>query len=158
MELSPPGSWRTAAAAGAAAVRGIAGGYEGAGRAGFATTLRNAAGDLFTFMAYPGLDPTNNACERAVREVVRQRNVRQKLVTAGGRENFDTLMTCLLTWKKLGLPAPSKMRELLGAAPPGEYARIAASGARAGIGGRAPGRAPRPGADRPAGAASPFPG
>ena len=69
----------------------------------FAILLGNAVPDLFTFIRYTGMDPTNNESERMLRKVVIHRKIRQKLVTVGGKIMFGTIMTCLLTWDKMVL-------------------------------------------------------
>ena len=63
----------------------------------FSTLLENAVPDLFTFIRYPGMEPTNNESERMLRKVVIHRKIRQKIVTVGGKIMFGTIMTCLLT-------------------------------------------------------------
>ena len=90
--------------------RSIAGAYVGLDD-GFAVQLKNAVPDLFTFIRYPGMEPTNNESERMLRKVVIHRKIRQKLVTAGGKIMFGTIMTCLLTWDKLGLNWFEKLSE-----------------------------------------------
>ncbi len=42
----------------------------------FITKLRNAKDNLFTFLLYPAVTPTNNAAEQALRESVVHRKVR----------------------------------------------------------------------------------
>ena len=74
----------------------------------FATKLRNAVPDLFTFVRCPGVEPTNNAAERALRPVVIARKVRLHLMNTDGMRTFERLMTCILTWKANGL-SPAKM-------------------------------------------------
>ena len=91
--------------------RSIAGAYVGLDD-GFAIQLKNAAPDLFTFIRYPGMEPTNNESERMLRKVAIHRKIRQKLVTAGGKAIFGTIMTCLLTWDKLGLNWFEKLSEV----------------------------------------------
>ena len=87
--------------------------YKGAGLDnGFSILLGNAAPDLFTFIRYPGMDPTNNESERMLRKVVIHRKIRQKLVTVGGKIMFGTIMTCLLTWDKMGLNWFEKLSEV----------------------------------------------
>ena len=78
----------------------------------FAILLGNAVPDLFTFIRYPGMEPTNNESERMLRKVVIHRNIRQKLVTVGGKIMFGTIMTCLLTWDKRGLNWFEKLSEV----------------------------------------------
>ena len=78
----------------------------------FSTRLWNAVPDLFTFIRYPGMEPTNNESERMLRKVVIHRKIRQKLVTVGGKIMFGTIMTCLLTWDKMGLNWFKKLTEM----------------------------------------------
>ena len=78
----------------------------------FAVLLKNAAPNLFTFTRYPGMEPTNSESERMLRKVVIHRKIRQKLVTDGGKRMFATIMTCLLTWDKLGLNWFEKLSEV----------------------------------------------
>ena len=77
----------------------------------FSTRLGNAVQDLFTFIRYPGMEPANNESERMLRKVVIHRKIRQKLVTVGGKIMFGTIMTCLLTWDKIGLNWFKKLSE-----------------------------------------------
>ena len=79
---------------------------------GFSILLGNAAPDLFTFIRYPGMEPTNNESERMLRKVVIHRKIRQKLVTVGGKIMFGTIMMCLLTWDKMGLNWFEKLSEV----------------------------------------------
>ena len=53
--------------------------------------LENAVPDLFTFIRYPGMEPTNNKSERMLRKVAIHRKIRQKLVTVGGKIMFGTI-------------------------------------------------------------------
>ena len=69
----------------------------------FGDTLANAAPNLFTFLLYPGMDPTNNESERMLRKPVIHRKIRMRLVTEGGMRMFGTLFTCMATWRKRGL-------------------------------------------------------
>ena len=117
------------------AVKELAGDYKKAGREKFGGKLERAADQLFTFILHPGLDPTNNECERVMKSIVKQRNVRQKCATAGGRARFGVLMTCFETWKKRGLSTMDRLGEILGVPPAPEYAQIRAAGSRACLGG-----------------------
>lgn len=83
--------------------------------ASFGTTLENAAQNLFTFVRYPGMEPTNNESERMLRKVVIHRKIRQRLVTVGGMQMFGTILTCMLTWRKRGLNLTDKLLDVLGA-------------------------------------------
>ena len=90
--------------------RSVAKAYVGLDDA-FSTRLGNAVPDLFTFIRYPGMEPTNNESERMLHKVVIHRKIRQKLVTVGGKIMFGTIMTCLLTWDKIGLNWFKKLTE-----------------------------------------------
>ena len=92
-------------------VRSIARAYVGLND-NFAVLLKNAAPNLLTFTRYPGMEPTNSESERMLRKVVIHRKIRQKLVTDGGKRMFATIMTCLLTWDKLGLNWFEKLSEV----------------------------------------------
>ena len=46
-----------------------------------------------------------------LRKVVVRREIRQKLVTAGGKIMLGTIMTCLLMWDKQGLNWFEKLSE-----------------------------------------------
>ena len=69
----------------------------------FATNLRNVVPDLFTFVRYPGVEPTNNAAERALRPVVIARKVRLHLMNTGWMGTFERMTTSELenvhTWR-----------------------------------------------------------
>ena len=77
----------------------------------FSILLGNAVPDLFTFIRYPGMEPTNNEFERMLCKVVIHLKIRQKLVTVGGKIMFGTIMTCILTWDKMGLNWFEKLSE-----------------------------------------------
>ena len=56
---------------------------------GFRATLTNAAPNLFTFLRYPGMPPTNNGTERDIRDaVVLQRKFQHKFVNPEGMHVF----------------------------------------------------------------------
>ena len=65
-------------------------------------TIRNDPGVWFTFMLYSYVDPTNNWAEQMVREVVKQRIMRQTLRTVEGAMIFTTLLSCMGTWRLSG--------------------------------------------------------
>ena len=58
------------------------------------------------------MESGNNESERMLRKVVIHRKIRQKLVTVGGKIMFGTIMTCLLTWDKMGLNWFEKLSEV----------------------------------------------
>ena len=58
---------------------------------------------LFTFLEYPGVDPTNNASERGLRHVVVSRKISGQI--KGGElwmDRWSAFMTCVLTWRMQG--------------------------------------------------------
>lgn len=57
----------------------------------------------FTFVTTPGVEPTNNAAERALRELVVQRKIIGTLRNEKGMRIYETLPTLLATWKQSGL-------------------------------------------------------
>ncbi len=57
------------------------------------TKIHNAGTDLFTFLLYPGVPPTNNAAEQAMTYVVMQRKVRGCLRNETGMVTFANIMT-----------------------------------------------------------------
>lgn len=56
--------------------------------------------ELFTFILVPGVEPTNNAAERALRPRVRQRKIWGCFRTEEGAKNADIMMSTLETMKK----------------------------------------------------------
>ena len=71
------------------------------GKHPFAGTLRNAAPNLFTFLRYPGMPPTNNAAEGDIRDgVVLERKIRQKITTKEGMHVFAVIHSFTQTCRK----------------------------------------------------------
>jgi transposase len=56
--------------------------------------------ELFTFIIVPGVEPTNNVAERALRPRVRQRKIWGCFRTEEGVKNSDIMMSALETMKK----------------------------------------------------------
>ena len=74
------------------------------GKLPFAGTLRNAAPNLFTFLRYPGMPPTNNATEGDIRDgIVLERKIRQKMTTKEGMHVFAVIHSFTQTCRKLRL-------------------------------------------------------
>ena len=57
----------------------------------------------FTFVIKPGIEPTNNRAERAIREHVVQRKIIGTLRNRKGTTIHERLMTVLATWSQQGL-------------------------------------------------------
>jgi len=74
----------------------------------FAVKIRNGIDHWFTFLTTPGVEPTNNRAERALREQVVQRKIIGTLRNQKGTFIHETITTMLATWKQQGLD-PSKM-------------------------------------------------
>jgi len=74
----------------------------------FAVKIRNGINHWFTFVTIPGVEPTNNRAERALREHVVQRKIIGTFRNEKGTRIYETIMTMLATWKQRGLD-PSEM-------------------------------------------------
>jgi len=74
----------------------------------FAVKIRNGIDHWFTFLTTPGIEPTNNRAERALREHVVQRKIIGTLRNQKGTFIHETITTLLATWKQQGLN-PSEM-------------------------------------------------
>lgn len=60
----------------------------------------NAERHLLTFLLNPGVEPTNNRAERALREHVVIRKIIGTLRNEKGTRIHETIMSCLATWKQ----------------------------------------------------------
>jgi len=69
----------------------------------FAGKIRNGINHWFTFLTTPGVEPTNNRAERALREHVIQRKIIGTLRNQKGTFTHETITTLLATWKQQGL-------------------------------------------------------
>ena len=69
----------------------------------FLTKLEGAADDLFAFVLDPRVQPTNNAAERGLREIVVHRKIRGSLRAEESMEIYGNIFTCIATWKNQGL-------------------------------------------------------
>ena len=74
----------------------------------------------FTFVTVPGVEPTNNRAERALRELVVHRKIIGTLRNQKGVQIYETLPTLLATWKQRGL----NLQEALSNAPTEAWQRI----------------------------------
>jgi transposase len=64
----------------------------------------------FTFVIHPGVEPTNNRAERAIREHVVQRKIIGTLRNEKGASIHERLMTVLATWSQMGLDSLQMLR------------------------------------------------
>ena len=77
----------------------------------FLTKLEGAADDLFAFVLDPRIQPTNNAAERGLREIVIHRKIRGSLRAEESMEIYGNIFTCLATWKNQGLDYVEELRQ-----------------------------------------------
>lgn len=68
----------------------------------------------FTFITTPGMDPTNNAAERAIRFVVMDRHVTPGTRGEKGRRWCERIWTMLATCQQRGVSAFAFLREAIG--------------------------------------------
>jgi hypothetical protein len=74
----------------------------------FAGKIQNGIDHWFTFLTKPGVEPTNNRAEQALREHVIQRKIIGTIRNQKGTFIHETITTVLATWKQQGLN-PSKI-------------------------------------------------
>ena len=79
----------------------------------FIGKVRNGADHWFTFVVVPGLEPTNNRAERALKEPVVQRKIIGTFRNGKGIRIYETVMTLVSTWKQRGLNPYEAMAESL---------------------------------------------
>jgi len=79
----------------------------------FATKIRNGMDHWFTFLAVPGVEPTNNRAERALREYVVQRKIMGCFRNGKGTWIYETVMTVLSSWKQQGRNLSKTLGETL---------------------------------------------
>ncbi|KXB04606.1 hypothetical protein AKJ49_01900 [candidate division MSBL1 archaeon SCGC-AAA382A03] len=71
--------------------------------------IKNGKKHWFTFVTEPGVEPTNNQAERALREHVVHRKIIGGLRSQKGTEIHETIMTLLTTWKQQELDPYQEM-------------------------------------------------
>ena len=69
----------------------------------FVAKVKTAMKHLLTFVLNPGVEPTNNRAERALREHVVIRKIIGTLRNEKGTAIHETVMSCLVTWGQRGL-------------------------------------------------------
>lgn len=90
--------------------------YKGVEAKRFVQKVRNGFDHWFTFVTTPGVEPTNNRAERALKEHVVQRKIMGTFRNGKGTRIYETVMTLLATWKQRGLNTSKAMAESLSAA------------------------------------------
>jgi transposase len=87
--------------------------YETAEVRRFAGKVLNGLDRWFTFLTVPGVEPTNNRAERALREHVVQRKIMGCFRNGKGTWIYETVMTVLSTWKRQGRDLPQTLAQTL---------------------------------------------
>lgn len=75
--------------------------------------IKNGFDHWFTFIINPGIEPTNNIAERALRESVVQRKIIGTLRNEKGTHIFEVLMSVLATWKQQGKNLQNSLRDII---------------------------------------------
>ncbi len=76
----------------------------------FIGKIHNGFEYWFTFVLHPGVEPTNNRAERALREHVVQRKIIGTLRNGKGTYIHETVMSVLATWAQRGLNSLEMLR------------------------------------------------
>jgi len=77
------------------------------------TYLRNGFGSWYTCLLYPGMEPTNNLGEQAMREHVIMRKIIGCFRSENGAENYQYIASLLATWKLQGKNGFEELEHLL---------------------------------------------
>ena len=75
--------------------------------------IKNGFEYWFTFVTHPGVEPTNNRAERALREHVVQRKIIGTLRNGKGTSIHERIMTVLATWAQQSLNSLKMMMAML---------------------------------------------
>jgi transposase len=75
--------------------------------------ISNGLDYWLTFIIHPGVEPTNNRAERALREHVILRKIMGTLRNSKGTSIHERIMTVLATWEQQGLNSLQMLRSSL---------------------------------------------
>ena len=75
--------------------------------------IRNGLGSWFTCLLYPGMEPTNNLAEQAIREHVVIRKIIGTFRSEEGSENYQYISSLLSTWRLQGKSMFVEMDKIL---------------------------------------------
>ncbi len=75
--------------------------------------IRNGLGSWFTCLLYPGMEPTNNLAERAIREHVVIRKIIRTFRSESGSQNYQYISSILSTWRLQGKSMFVEMDKIL---------------------------------------------
>jgi hypothetical protein len=77
------------------------------------TYIRNGLGCWYTCLLYPGMEPTNNLGEQAIREHVLMRKIIGTFRSEKGAENYQYIASLLATWQLQGKDVYKELENLL---------------------------------------------
>ena len=75
--------------------------------------IRNGLGSWFTCLLYPGMEPTNNLAEQAIREHVVIRKIIGTFRSESGSQNYQYIASLLSTWRLQGRSMFVEMDKIL---------------------------------------------
>ena len=75
--------------------------------------IRNGLGSWFTCLLYPGMEPTNNLAEQAIREHVVIRKIIGTFRSENGSQNYQYISSLLATWNLKGKSMFVEMDKIL---------------------------------------------
>ena len=75
--------------------------------------IRNGLGSWFTCLLYPGMEPTNNLAEQAIREHVVIRKIVGTFRSESGSQNYQYISSLLSTWRLQGKSMFVEMDKIL---------------------------------------------
>lgn len=77
------------------------------------TYIKNGLGCWYTCLLYPGMEPTNNLGEQAIREHVLMRKIIGTFRSEKGAENYQYIASLLATWQLQGKDVYKELENLL---------------------------------------------
>ncbi len=75
--------------------------------------IRNGLSSWFTCLIYPGMEPTNNLAEQAIREHVVIRKIIGTFRSESGSQNYKYISSLLSTWRLHGKSMFVEMDKIL---------------------------------------------
>ncbi|MCL5782305.1 MAG: transposase [Candidatus Thermoplasmatota archaeon] len=75
--------------------------------------IRNGLGSWFTCLLYPGMEPSNNLAEQAIREHVVIRKIIGTFRSESGSQNYQYIASLLSTWRLEGMSMFVEMDKIL---------------------------------------------
>jgi transposase len=75
--------------------------------------IKNGLGSWYTCLLYPGMEPTNNLGEQAIREHVVMRKIIGTFRSERGSENYQYIASMFVTWRLQGKNIIDELKKLL---------------------------------------------